>query len=139
MISSEPEKYPLERGIVPLVYELKRLDVFQPCWSCEGHDGADGELWKSPRVWFYSGSVVHLRLLATTIETLHLEGHLNTPWRVALTFSDNDNPDTTFSLEPEIEQPPPPLASLRQDIELIAAHLHDGYLASARKLSAILD
>ena len=61
MMSSDPQ-YPLENGIAPLAYELKRLEAFQPCWSCEGHYGSGGPgdgLWKKPSVWFYCDSVVH--------------------------------------------------------------------------------
>ncbi len=107
MLSSGPENHPLESRIAPLVYELKRLEVFDPCWSCEGHNGTDGALWKSPRVWFYLRSVVHLRVLADALKELHLDRRLSVQWRVVLTFSDGDNADTTFSLEPGSLAPGP--------------------------------
>ncbi len=136
MISSDPESYPIETRVAPLVYELKRLEVFQPCWSCEGHNGTDGTLWKNPSVWFYCSSVVQLRVLANSIKDLHLKDRLSTPWRVALTFSDDDNPDTTFSLEPCLEDPGPSLALLQRDIDTIAEHLPDSFVKEAGKLSA---
>jgi len=52
--------FPIESGIAPLVFELKRLGVFEPCWSCEGHNDPGGNLWKIPRVWFYCDSVVQV-------------------------------------------------------------------------------
>jgi hypothetical protein len=135
MLSSDPENLPLESRIAPLVYELKRLEVFQPCWSCEGHNGSDGKLWKIPRVWFYCRSVVHLRVLADALEELHLNDRLSVPWRVVLTFSDDDNADTTFSLEPGPVASCPPLAALQRDIDTIAEHLRDVVFDEARKLS----
>jgi hypothetical protein len=139
MLSSERENQPLEEHIAPLIYELKRLEAFTPCWSCEGHNGPDGALWKKPRVWFYCESVVPLRILAGKPKELELAKKLNTPWRVVLTFSDDGNPDTTFSLEPALEQNRPGLAALQCDIDIIAAHLRDGVLAEARKLIKRID
>jgi hypothetical protein len=135
VLSSDPDKHPIEGRIAPLVYELKRLGVFHPCWSCEGHNGPDGGLWKIPRLWFYCESVVHLRVLADALDELHLNQRLSAPWRVVLTFSDDDNADTTFSLEPSLEATPAPLAALQRDIETIAEHLRDAVFDEARKLS----
>ena len=138
MISSEPETYPLEDKIAPLAYELKRLGVFHPCWSCEGHNGHDGKLWKKPQVWFYCNSVVHVRVLANAIEKLHLTKNLNVHWRVALSFSDDDNADSTFSLEPKLETEQPLLSALQRDVDTIAEHLRDEVIAEARKLSRMV-
>ncbi len=145
MLSSDPENHPLESRIAPLVYEIKRLEVFDPCWSCEGHNRADGSLWKIPRVWFYCRSVVHLRVLANALKELHMDQRLSVPWRVVLTFSDGDNADTTFSLEPSplatgpLAPGPgasrPPLADLQRDVDTIAGHLRDMVFDEARKLS----
>ena len=135
VLTSDPENHPLESRIAPLVYELKRLEVFDPCWSCEGHNGADGALWKIPRVWFYCRSVVHLRVLADALEQLHLDHRLNVPWRIVLTFSDGDNADTTFSLEPSPAASRPLLAPLQRDVDTIAQHLRDLVFDEARKLS----
>lgn len=135
MMSSDPEKHPLESRIAPLAYELKRLGAFHPCWSCEGHNGSDGKLWKIPRVWFYCASVVHLRVLAAAIQELHLAGRLSVPWRVTLTFSDNDNADATFSLEPNLDQERPGLTALQRDIDTIAEHLRDLAMTEALKIS----
>lgn len=138
-LSSDPERYPLEARIAPLAFELKRLGVFYPCWSCEGHLGSDGSLWKIPRIWFYSDSVVHVRVLAESIKALYMNKNLNLPWHVVITFSDGDNADTTFSLEPRLGEERPSLAALQKDIDTIAEHLRDSATAEARKLSKALD
>jgi hypothetical protein len=135
ILSSDPEKFPLETRIAPLVYELKRLGVFEPCWSCEGHDRPDGSFWKRPQVWFYAHSVVHLRVLADGIKELHLRKMLSVPWKIAVTFSDSDNAETTFSLRPRIDHSNVTLASLQNDVDAIASALHAQVLAEALKLS----
>lgn len=135
MMSSEGEEYPLEDHIAPLAYELKRLGVFHPCWSCEGHNGPDGKLWKKPQVWFYCSSVVHVRVLANAVAKLHRTRNLSVHWRVALTFSDDDNADSTFSLEPKLDSEQPLLTTLRRDINTITEHLREEVIVEARKLS----
>ncbi len=102
-------------------------------------------MWKIPRVWFYCRSVVHLRVLADALEELHLDRRLSVPWRVVLTFSDGDNADTTFSLEPGALEPSPlapnrgaprpSLAALQRDLGTSAQHLREVVFEEARKLS----
>jgi hypothetical protein len=99
-LSSEGARYPIEPGVVGLVFEMKRLGVFTPCWSCEGHPQPDGTPHKLPQVWFYSDSLLHVRLLAAGVSKLKRDGRLSTPWQVAVTYSDPENPETTFALEP---------------------------------------
>jgi len=135
-LSSDPDNFPLETRIAPLVFELKRLAVFEPCWSCEGHNGADGTLWKIPRVWFYCRSVVHLRLLADSVKRLFVARKLTTSWHVVITFSDGDNAETTFSLEPSLDRNRPDLTTIQRDIDTIAARLHDLVIAEADRLAA---
>ena len=131
-LSSDPAS-PLEPAIVPLAFELKRLGVFCPCWSCEGHNDADGRLTKLPRVWFYAQSVVHVRVLAETVDRLSAATPFSAPWRVAVTHSDPDNPDTTFSLEPEPGGAGDELSGLQADARRIAEGLDPAFwLACAR-------
>ena len=136
-MSSDPENSPLESRIAPLAYELKRFRNFEPCWSCEGHNGPDGSLWKIPRVWFYCESVVQVRVLSDAVSEHRLAAQLSAPWRVVLTFSDPDNVDTTFSLEPSLGPNRPKLSALQRDIDIIAEHLRDATFAEARKLSRL--
>jgi hypothetical protein len=100
-LSSDGARNPLEPQVAPLVFELKKLGVFHPCWSCEGHDDAAGYPWKIPRIWFYADSVVHVRALADAVDRLVQAHRLLASWHVVLTHSETTNPDTTFSLEPE--------------------------------------
>ena len=100
-LSSEGERAPIEPLVAPLVFELKKLGVFHPCWSCEGHANAAGELWRVPNVWFYSDSVVHVRALGEAIGNLYAARQLSARWNLVVTYSDATNPDTTFGLEPD--------------------------------------
>lgn len=120
-LSTEPDTLPIEPGILPLVFEMKRLGLFTPCWSCEGHPRTDGSLWKLPAVWFYSDSMVHVRLLSQGLSSLRAAGVLSAPWQVVVTFSDPDNLKTTFSLEPSLrDDKEPTLSALRKDAAEIA-------------------
>jgi len=124
--ASEGERSPVEPLVAPLVFELKKLGVFHPCWLCEGHADQDGKLRKIPRVWFYADSVVHLRGLAEAIDRLCNRQRLSAHRQIVLTYSDAGNPDTTFSLEP---QPPSPdcLPALQADLRVMAAELPDAF------------
>jgi len=135
MISTDPQKHPVEPRVAPLVFELKRLELFQPCWSCEGHYDHSGALWKVPRVWFTCDSVAHLRVLANAVKGLHLRGALSVPWQVVLTFSDDQDANTTFSLEPNLVDSVPSLEKLQGDLKTIAEHLHRSVFTEAQKLS----
>ncbi len=124
---------PIEPLIAPLVFELNRLGVFRPCWSCEGHNGETGQLSKIPCVWFYADSVVHIRALAKAIDRLFGAKGLSTRWRVVLTYSDPDNPDTTFSLEPDTPSERT-LIELQADARAIADGLETHFWAACERL-----
>lgn len=134
MLSSDAE-YPLEPKITPVVFELKRLGVYHPCWSCEGHLGLAGEIWKLPCVWFYAESVIHVRVLADSMVELHLDGKLNVRWEVVLTVADSDNTDTSFSLQPNLRGEETTLPALHQDLQNIAGHLRRMVVERAEKLA----
>lgn len=134
-LSSDPEAYPIEAAVVPLVYEMQRLAIFRPCWSCEGHLDPQDALWKLPAVWFYCDSLVHVRLLGAGLTRLHTSRVLKARWQVAVTFSDNDNIETAFSLEPK--QPLEEgisLNDLRADMTAIARALQSLLSQEARVL-----
>lgn len=134
-LSSDPEKYPIEAAIAPLVFEIQRLGVFEPCWSCEGHDGLDGKLWKRPAIWFYCDDVIYLRLLADAIEDLYLAKKLTFHWQVKITYSDVASPDTVFALEPERRRlAEVKLEDMRGDIRVIAENLYEFVHEHARKI-----
>lgn len=121
-LSSEGDRGPVEPLVAPLVFEIKKLGVFYPCWSCEGHAGQAGETVKIPRVWFYSDSVVHVRALTDAVNRMFHAGRLSVRWHVTLTYSDPDNPDTTFSLEPEATADVS-LSRLQADLRVMADEL----------------
>lgn len=122
-LSVDPARHPIEPAMAPLVFEMKRLGVFDTCWSCEGHAAADGSLWKTPSLWFYARSQTHLRLLAAGLATLSFEGRLAARWRIVVTHSEHDNPDTMFALEPALEAGSPALGALQADLRQIATAL----------------
>lgn len=134
VLSSEKDADPVEPLIAPLVFELKRLAVFHPCWSCEGHNDDAGNLLKIPRVWFYADSVVHLRVLANAVAGMHGARMLSTCWQVAVTHSDNDNPDTTFSLEPAADGGGKSLQELQRDARVIADNLEPRFREAGASL-----
>lgn len=134
-LSSEGEYGPIEPLVAPLVFELKKLGVFHPCWSCEGHADQVGRLQKLPRVWFYADSVVHIRGLAIAVNRLCNAHRLSTPWQVVVTHSDADNPDTTFSLEPEPASDSS-LNSLQGDLRVMADELASLFWRACDALAA---
>ena len=127
-----PVKLPL---VAPLGFELKKLGVFHPCWSCEGHTNGAGHLWKIPRIWFYADSVVHIRALADAVDRLAHARQLFAPWRVVLTHSDGANPDTTFSLEPEAPADAA-LDDLQADLRVMADELGRHFWLACDALAA---
>lgn len=135
-LSSDPEKHPIEPMIVPLVYVFKTLEVFTPCWSCEGHDDNSGKLWKLPRVWFYSESTVHVRLLAEVVQYLHVQNRLNVRWHVGVNTAEPSNPHTIFHLEPAVEATPGlTLESLREDVRTLSANIPAMMVSAAQRLT----
>ena len=122
-LSSDPDQFPIEKGIAPLVFELKRLGVFYPCWSCEGHNDQFGKPWKNPSVWFYADSVVHVRALSNVIDYLIHTKQLSSRWVVIVTFSDLDNPDTVFSLEPITQGTRVNLSDVQKDVFILSSSI----------------
>lgn len=101
-MSSDPENHPIEKNIVPMVYALHDLGVFEPCWSCEGHADASGRLRRPPQVWFYARSIVYPDLVSSCLAGLHHARELTQPWTVNVVCWDHEMPDTTFSIEPRL-------------------------------------
>lgn len=147
MLSSDPERFPIEPDILPLVYALRATGVCVPNWSCEGHLGCDGRLWKLPRVWFYARHAVVADLLAHVLQRLRAKKRLAHDWRVVLVPRDN-KVDTTFAIEPVPDGREPDMGSdtgsnrgeaqltqLRSDVRTIAENLPAGIadLARARR------
>jgi len=90
---------------------------------------------KIPRVWFYADSVVHIRALANAVNRLHNAGRLSVRWRIVLTYSDANNPDTTFSLEPDLSADRS-LDVLQGDLRVMADELAEGFWLACDGLAA---
>lgn len=138
-LSPEPDLYPIEDAIAPLVFEMKRTGIFVPCWSCEGHLSPNSpSLWKIPQVWFYCDSVVHLRLLAEMLSQLKIDNVTKAQWEVAVGFSDVDNPDTTFALRPQMKPDHGySLWQLQADAAAMARELEPALSRKAAKLKSL--
>ena len=111
------------------------IGAFHPCWSCEGHNDAQGRLNKKPAVWFYASSVVHIRALASALDRMLHRGRLKAHWQVAVTHTDRGNPDVTFSLEPAGDGHAP-LDVLQSDLRTMADDLQSSYRAACDDLAA---
>ncbi len=132
-MSSDPDKYPIERGIVPLVYSLYSARVYQPCWSCEGHVDATGKLRKLPRAWFYVRSLVFADLMAQHLGELHTAGQLSQPWLLRV-VNWGEAVDTALAIEPWlVPDQEPVLHRLRRDVLTIATDLLAGVKQLARR------
>jgi len=136
-LSSDPVKHPLEHNIAPLAFEIKRLGIFTPCWSCEGHNDQHNKLLKMPAVWFYAHSVTHVRVLGDSIGDMYYAHRLSSPWHVRLCFSDPGNVNTTFSLEPAPYNGEITLPKLHNDIRQIAEELEDRMIQKAQDLKKL--
>jgi len=137
-LSSDPERFPIESGIVPLVYALSDMEIGVPCWSCEGHEDRDGKLGKLPQVWFYVLDQAYPDLLANFLWQLQFAGHIENRWKVAVVAADNTL-DATFAIVPDSSEDLGGLASLRRDIEVIGRRMYADVAALARKNIAAID
>lgn len=115
-LSIEPERYPVESKVVPLVYELMSSRLMMTCWSCEGHMGEDGKLWKLPMVSFYSMSPAYPKMLLKHLETLNYKKLLKYRWHIVLSdFSQTAG--VTYSIQPDLSfESDVHLGQLQQDV-----------------------
>lgn len=134
MMSSDPDRHPIEPGIAPLVYALHATEGCTPCWSCEGHRRDDGRLKRLPQVWFVTDSLVMVRLIQERIGDLWIARRLGTPWRVRVIYTDDVfSPHTTFTIEPALAPGDrADLSALRDDAREIA----NGFATALRRLAA---
>lgn len=141
-MSIDPELYPIEPGVVPLVYELFSMRLVQPCWSCEGHtqELTDGEqfLWKIPQVCFYSSSPVYPQLLLRCLNDLKFTKQLEYVWHVVLSdFSQTW--EVTYSLQPDLNQvDKADIKLIQKDLLTISNNLYSNMRIQASKMLAEL-
>ena len=132
-MSSDPERYPIEAKISALVFGFNALRVCPPYWSCEGHSFPSGELFRVPQVWFYAHAMIYPKLIADYVMRLKHDKAITYPWRICLSYTDN-NLDTGFCIEPDvilIKQPN--LAVMQEDVKVIADNLLTGIRSIAQE------
>lgn len=124
-LSSDPERYPIEAAILPLVFELTALGIVQPCWSCEGHSSGDRPIAKLPSVWFYADSPEYAVLVHRYLVGSYARRLTSTPWMVALTFGGDD---PAFTIRPDLwaAESDTTLESLQVDVVALARDLREG-------------
>ncbi|MCH8187949.1 MAG: hypothetical protein IIB66_04470 [Proteobacteria bacterium] len=129
-MSSEPDEFPIEPGIVPLVFALYSLRQVEPCWSCEGHVKEDGTFWRLPQAWFYCRSQVLPRIIADAVSQLRSQGVTQATWIVNVTYAAEESLDPVFAIRPDLSLSEPyDLRTLRRDVEGLA----DGLLEAVRE------
>ncbi len=144
-LSSEPEKFPIEAGIRPLVYALNTITGCQTIWSCEGHEGPDGRLYRLPAVWFYPGGDGDGRpqllplLLSDHLAGLERAGQLSCRWQIRIGCW-SQLPVIAYGLEPHGHPDSPvSLKRLHNDIEVIADGLGRGLRQAAERWIRLVD
>ena len=132
-MSSEPEQYPIEEKIVPLVYAFYASRVCIPCWSCEGHMTRDGVgMVRAPQVWFYSRSSLYVRFVAEHIEKLCVSRKLSNSWTVRV-LAWGAGVDCRFALLPELDPSAEiDLPALQRQVGVIAETLAQSLKERAR-------
>ena len=137
-LSIEPERYPVERYVVGLVFELMATRMIQTCWSCEGHMDDQNELWKMPQVCFYVVAPIYVKLLHRHLVSLYQSKQLAYRWHIVITdFASTAG--LTYSIQPDLNKVSSPrLGLMQQDLTIIAADLHGSLKDYARELLATL-
>lgn len=133
-LSIDPERYPIESKVVPLVFEMAASRLMQTCWSCEGHMDNNSKLWKVPQVSFYSESPIYPKLVLIHLTRLYQSKILGYRWHVVLSdFSQSLN--LTYSIQPDLNQEEAPrLGLLQQDLQIISNEMHSKLKQIAREL-----
>ena len=133
MLSSDPERSPVEPGIVPLDFALVELRLATPCRSCEGHPRDDGTWVRGPQVWFYGESSVVPELIANHVSKLTYSKQLLLPWHVEV-CPHSECGSTTFVLICRLPDPEnTSQADVQADVRTLAFTLRDGLRAEAER------
>lgn len=132
-LSSDPDRYPIEAKVMPLVYAMSTLRMAPPCWSCEGHLTTKGDLLRLPQVWFYSASTIYPELISEYLHDLAFHKQTCCTWGVTVCPHTESNA-TTFSLKPEQSNDiRKELWQLQNDLHTISYSLRDGIFQLAEK------
>lgn len=126
VMSSDPERYPIEGKIVALVFGFNCLRICPPYWSCEGHTFPNGELFRVPQVWFYSRSMIYPKMIREYVFNLTHTKAIQYPWQICLAYTENSL-ETGFSIEPDIKAiVNPDLHVMQTDAQVVADYLVSG-------------
>lgn len=130
-LSSEPDRFPVETGIVPLAWALNRMGL-QTCWSCEGHMKGEYGLLRPPQVWFYAQHPVWISTIEQSVGQLHGDGLISCPWHVQIAMPGRT---VAYSLCPADPPHDRPLQALQADAQAVARLLPERFLAAARRVA----
>lgn len=83
-LSEDPVQFPIEKNIVPIVFELTTMRLVQTCWSCEGHATIDGKILKMPQISFYTEKPLYAQLISKYLSKLFWQKKLKYPWEITL-------------------------------------------------------
>ena len=101
-LSSDSVLYPIESGIMPLVYCFNYMNICETCWSCEGHNDSNGNLAKLPQIWFYTDSFMLLRVIDDCLSLLSATSQLMVSWQLCTTSTAKSSKQNTFALKPDL-------------------------------------
>jgi hypothetical protein len=132
-LSSDPERYPIEPNVLPLVFSLTRLNCLKPCWSCEGHNDPGGKLWKLPQVWFYTCYPCYAHLVGKFLWEMKTAKLLSYEWRVSVSAF-GDPGCATYIIEPARLPDDAELRKLQLDLEVMGRCCEAGITAVAYRI-----
>lgn len=133
-LSSDPVKYPIEQGIIPLVFALNSTGFSQSFWSCEGHEDNEKKLYRLPRVQFYSSSLIFPSLLIELLNNLYFKKIISSKWKLLAQGLDDVSLNAKFEISPDVElQSTNLLTQLRDDIKKIAGRLYSELKSNANR------
>ena len=136
-LSTEPETHPIEPHVLRVTFELSKLGLFQPCWSCEGHLDNQGNIYRLPQINFFCANAVYALMLHEHVDLLHHGGHLHARWQIALT-SLGQKLGVVYVLQPTVAKDnDAKLNELQDDLHVIGADLarHLKVISEARLAS----
>ena len=114
--------------------------MIQPCWSCEGHIGTEGNLWKYPQVSFYAGAPVYVMLLVNYFSQMKHKKLLNYDWHIVVSSFGQRCSNTTYTIEPKLHPSSSQhLGSMQADLLSIANNLDQQIKGAAKKMLDMLN
>lgn len=134
-LSIEPIRWPIEKNVIALVFELTATRLFKTCWSCEGHMyDKENKLWKLPQACFYAQSAIYPKLISSWLAKLFIRKKLSYRWSVALSEI-SQAVCATYCIRPDLnDEPDPRLGLLQKDLKEIGKDLHSRLKDEARIL-----